>query len=312
MRSILLALVAMVLPVSAQDLSAKAWLEEMSRALNQEQFKMSVIHLQADHIRPLVYLHGKVNGQEVAFLEHLNGPIKNAVRIDNRVTFIEHDQPAFTVNADRIQGLWPAVFANDPAGIEAGYQFVLGGRSRIAGRPGQLVRLIPNDPHRYPLQVWVDMETYLPLRYELLTDEKELLEQIMVVELLVLEEPAPLLAEAAKQDWPPVINQLDRHDGQNWTFTWLPEGFKVVARDHHRLMGSQEPVEYVAITDGIANISVYVGRAGNVPMPDELMTRNGLGLVSEKVGNAEVVAVGRVPMETLSRIIRSLALDKSS
>lgn len=312
MRSILLALVALVLPAAAEDLSAKAWLESMSRALNQEQFKMSVIHLQADHIRPLVYLHGKVADEEVAFLEHLNGPIKNAVRIGHTVTFIEHDQPAFSVNADRIQGLWPAVFAGNIADIEAGYQFVLGGRSRIAGRPGQLIRFIPNDPHRYPLQVWVDMETFLPLRYELLTEEKELLEQIMVVELLVLEEPAPLLVEAAKQDWPPVISQLDRHDGQNWTFSWLPEGFRIVARDHHRLMGSQEPVEYVALTDGVANISVYVGRAGQIPMPDELMTRNGLGLVTEKVGNAEVVAVGRVPMATLSRIIRSLALDNPS
>ncbi|MBT1444501.1 MucB/RseB C-terminal domain-containing protein [Shewanella sp. JM162201] len=312
MRFILLALVALVLPAHAEDLSAKAWLENMSRALNQEQFKMSVIHLQADHIRPMVYLHGKVNGQEVAFLEHLNGPTKNAVRIGNTVTFIEHDQPAISINADRIQGLWPAIFAGNIAELESGYQFVLGGRSRIAGRPGQLIRFIPTDAHRYPLQVWLDMDTFLPLRYELLTDEKELLEQIMVVELIVLQEPAALLVEAAKQEWPPVVNQLDRHDGQNWNFSWLPQGYRIVARDHHRLMGSQEAVEYVALTDGIASISVYVGRAGSVPMPEELMTRNGLGLVTEKVGNAEVVAVGRVPMATLSRIIRSLTLDNPS
>ncbi|QSX30820.1 MucB/RseB C-terminal domain-containing protein [Shewanella cyperi] len=311
MRFLLLVLCGLIFPAFADEMSAKAWLEQMSQALKQQQYKMSVMHMQADHIRPLVYLHGKVEGREVAFLEHLNGPVKNAVRIDNTVTFIEHDQPAYSVNATSIEGLWPAIFAGNINELEPGYQFVLGGRSRIAGRPGQQVRLIPSDDHRFALQVWLDMETFLPLRYDMLTANKELLEQVMVIELLVLDTPPALLVEAARQEWPPVLNQLARQDGQNWQFSWLPEGFKIVARDHHRLMGSQEAVEFVALTDGIAKISVYVARAGSTPLPDELVSRNGLALVTEKVGNAEVVAVGKVPAATLSRIIRSLTLESA-
>lgn len=83
----------------------------------------------------------------------------------------------------------------------------------------------------------------------------------------------------------------------------------MVVRDHHRLIGSHEAVEYIALTDGLANISVYVARAGTSPLPEELITRNGLSLVSEKVGNAEVVAVGKVPTATLARIAKSLTLQ---
>ena len=311
MRLLLLAFATfLALPAFAQEeLSAKAWLEKMSQALQETQYKASIIQLQADHIRPLVYLHGTVDNKEVAFLEYLNGPPKNAVRVADRVTFIEHDQPAYSVQASHIQGVWPQAFSGNISSLESGYQFVLGGRSRIAGRPGQMIRFIPNDAFRYGFQVWLDMETYLPLRFDMLTQDKELLEQMMVVELLILQEPPALLIEAYKQEWPAVINPAERADGQNWQFSWLPAGFKVVVRDHHRLIGSHEAVEYIALTDGLANISVYVARAGQTPLPEELITRNGLSLVTENVGNAEVVAVGKVPTETLARLAKSLTLE---
>lgn len=310
MRIFLLALLIAAFPAAAQqELSAKSWLEHMSDALRKEQFKVSLIHLQADHIRPLVYLHGKVDDQEVAFLEHLNGPPKNAVRVGNTVTFLEHDQPAYSVLASRIQGVWPIAFSGDINELEAGYEFVLGGRSRIAGRPGQMIRIIPKDNTRFAHQVWVDMESYLPLRYDLITHDKQLVEQMMAVELIVLQAPPALLQEAATQEWPAVINTAERADGQNWKFSWLPAGFKVMVRDHHRLIGSQEAVEYVALTDGLVNVSVYVARASEAALPEELITRSGLSLVAENRGNVEIVVMGKLPPETLKRIADSLRLE---
>ncbi|GGB74541.1 MucB/RseB C-terminal domain-containing protein [Shewanella inventionis] len=309
MRLILLALLVLTFSTHAEeDLSAKAWLKNMSQALRDKQFKVSIIQLQADHIRPLLYVHGIVDNQEIALLEYLNGPPKNAVRVGNRVTFIEHDQTPYSVTAPRIQGVWPAALAGDISQLEKGYQFVIGGRSRIAGRPGQMIRLLANDENRYDAQVWIDMDTFLPLRFDTLNKEKQLLEQTMVVELIELSEPANILIQAAKQDWPAVMNQAERSDGKNWQFTWLPQGFDVVVRDHHRLIGIHEPVEYIALTDGLANISVYVARSGENPMPNELLTRNGLSMVVVQVGNLEVVAIGKVPAETLEKIANSLVL----
>ncbi|GIU51720.1 MULTISPECIES: MucB/RseB C-terminal domain-containing protein [Shewanella] len=317
MRLILLALVVLAFPtfansntesIAEEEMSAKAWLESMSQALQTKQYKSSIIQLQADHIRPLVYLHGTVNNKEVAFLEYLNGPPKNAVRVADTVTFIEHDQPAYSITAPRIQGVWPTIFATDLSSLEEGYQFILGGRSRIAGRPGQMIRIMPVDDNRFMSQVWIDMDTRLPLRYDMINQDKQLIEQMMVIELLELNEPAKILVEAEKQGLPPVMNPAERIKGQNWEFSWLPAGFHMVVKDHHRLIGSDESVEYIALSDGLVNISVYVARMGDSPMPDELITRNGLSMIVEQVGNVEVVAVGKVPAETLNRIAKSLIL----
>ncbi len=309
LRLILLAMLVLSFSTYAEDdLSAKAWLNNMSQAMHDKQFKTSIIQLQADHIRPLVYIHGIVDNKEVALLEYLNGPPKNAVRVGNTVTFIEHDQQPYSVIAPRIQGVWPAALSGDLSQLEKGYQFVIGGRARIAGRPGQMIRLMANDDNRYDAQVWIDMDTYLPLRFDSLNKDKQLLEQTMVIELIELTEPASILVEAAKQEWPAVMNQAERTDGKNWQFTWLPQGFDVVVRDHHRLIGIHEPVEYVALTDGLANISVYVGRSGENPMPNELLIRNGLSMVVVQVGALEVVAIGKVPSETLDKIANNLVL----
>ncbi|MCL1141423.1 MucB/RseB C-terminal domain-containing protein [Shewanella gaetbuli] len=308
MRLFLLALILLSPFSFAQEMSANDWLKNMSQSLTDKQFKASVVQIQADHIRPLVFLQGKVDGKSVSYLEYLNGPPKNAVKVDNKVTFLELDQQPYSIKANRIQGVWPASLSGNIAKLEQGYQFVLGGRSRIAGRAGQMIRFIAKDEFRYDSQVWLDMETFLPLRYDTLNRDKQLLEQTMVVELLELNEPPKILIEASKHDWPAVINPTDRKEAQNWQFTWLPQGFDMVVADNHRLIGIHEPVEYIALTDGLANISIYVARASDNPMPEELVTRNGISMVVEKVGNAEIVALGKVPTETLERIVRSLTL----
>ena len=309
MRLLLLVLVACSFSVFAEEeLSAKAWLQSMSQTLKEKSYKMSIIQLQAEIVKPLIYVHGHVDGKNVAFLEYLNGPPKSAVRVDQTVTFIEHDQSPYSVHANHINSVWPAALIDKIESLEQSYQFVLGGRTRIAGRPGQLIRLIAKDNHRYDAQVWVDMSTYLPIRFDTVNRDKQLIDQTMVIELHELNEPVQILQQVLQQKWPMVINQAERLEGQNWQFTWLPVGVEIVVRDNHRLIGNLEPVEYIALSDGLTNISVYVAKAGEYPLPEELTSRNGIAMFVEKVGSSEVVVIGKVPVDTLERIAKSLVL----
>nr|WP_133408576.1 MucB/RseB C-terminal domain-containing protein [Parashewanella tropica] len=290
-------------------MSAKAWLENMSQALHQQGYKASMVQVQAGHIRPLVYLHDKVDDKEVAFLEYLNGPPQKAVRIDNTVTFIEHDQAPYSIFSKRIDGLWPAAFTNDLSVLKPSYQFVLGGRARIAGRPGQLVRIISKDNNRFSYRVWLDMESFLPLRFDTVSAEKTILQQLMVVEIGQFDSTPEILQEAIKRQWPQARVIRAQKQAYNWKFTWLPTGFKVKTRDHHRLFGSRDSVEYIGLTDGIANISVYISEPKSTELPSELTSQNGMAIVTERVGDAEVVVVGQAPSKTLVEIAKSLRLE---
>ncbi|RLV57917.1 MucB/RseB [Parashewanella curva] len=310
MRNILIFLSLVALPALAQnEMTAKAWLENMSQALQHQGYKASMVQVQAGHIRPLVYLHDKVDNKEVAFLEYLNGPPQKAVRIDNTVTFIEHDQTPYSIFSNRIEGLWPAAFTSNLGILSHSYQFVLGGRARIAGRPGQLVRIISKDNNRFSYRVWLDMDNFLPLRMDTVSVDKNLLQQLMVVEIGQFDTTPEILQEAIKRQWPSARVISPQKQTYHWKFTWLPKGFKVRTRDHHRLYGSREPVEYIGLTDGLANISVYISESKTTELPSELTSQNGMAIVTDRIGDAEVVVVGQAPSKTLIEIAKSLRLE---
>ncbi|WP_095505036.1 MucB/RseB C-terminal domain-containing protein [Paraferrimonas sedimenticola] len=288
-----------------KETTAEVWLERMSQALNNNQFKASMVHLQSNQVRPLIYIHGQTDKQQIAFMDHLNGPYKSAVRVGQVVTYLEQDQPPYSVNASRIPGLFPAVFAQELERLNQGYEFVLGGRNRIAARTAQLVRVVARDEHRFSYMVWLDTETALPLRLDMLAGE-QLLERLMVIELSMMDEPAGILLEAARRDWPAVIETPSVATDSQWHFGWLPAGFEETVRDQHRLFGANEAVEYASLTDGLVQISVYLSVAGQVDLPEHVTHNNGTAIASARHGDLEVVAIGKVPADTLHRIALSI------
>ncbi|SHI23281.1 MucB/RseB C-terminal domain-containing protein [Ferrimonas marina] len=300
-----LLLLALALPSAvhaAEASAAKVWLERMQHALNQANFQLSLVQMQREQIRTLRYAHGVVDEQQVAFLEHLNGPHKSAIRIGDTVVFVEHDVQPYSVRSDRIPGLYPGAFAGDLSLLEPHYRFVEGGRNRVAGRTAQLIRIVSADQYRYQYRIWLDVETAIPLRVDLVNSDNDLLEQLLVVEAHVMEQPLPLLAELQQRRWPDVVQAPGQQHPLRWRFGWLPQGFEVVHHDQHMLIGLNEPVEYLSVSDGLSEFSVYIGLVGRVPVPSHITTNNGLALASATHGEVEVVVVGKMPVEALANV----------
>ena len=65
------------------------------------------------------------------------------------------------------------------------YDFVSVGRTRIADQLCEVIRIVPRDGTRYGYIVWLDSETKLPLRVDLLDRDGETLEQYRVVSFAV-------------------------------------------------------------------------------------------------------------------------------
>ena len=291
---------------AAGDDPAIDWLHKMQHALSNTQFRYSLIHLQADHIRPLRYLHGTVDGKEVAYLEHLNGPQKNVVRIGDQVTYLEHDVKPYSVRSARISGFIPPAFGTGVEAFTPYYQLAVGGRDRVAGRTSQVVRIVSTDKFRYSYSLWLDMETALPLRIDILNADGQLLEQYLVIEMAAFDVPPPVLGKLTEENWPPVLVRANSDQQSPWRFGWLPQGFKLTHVDQHRLFGVNDPVQYLALSDGLTEMSVYIGLAGQVVMPESLSTGSGLSLASARHGDVEVVVVGRMPLESLTNVANSI------
>ncbi|WP_163936736.1 MucB/RseB C-terminal domain-containing protein [Paraferrimonas sp. SM1919] len=299
----LFGLIVASLSVSAWA-QAKQMLEKMEQALINTNFKVSAIQLGSDQIKSFVYAHGVIGEQQVAMFDYLEGAPKSIIRVDDSVTYLGHNSDPYSLAYPFIPDWLPANLIGKSDAISQSYDLILSGKSRIAGRNADVIKLVAKDEHRYHYWLWIDTETSLPLRFDMVSETASL-ERMSVVELVVYPKPPELLVNISKQQWPSAMKTPPSKPNQ-WSFSWLPQGFKIIATDNHKLLGTGHVVEYVSLSDGLVDISVYLSRASSVPLPESINHHNGLAMASLQRGDFEVVAVGKAPINTLNRIVQAL------
>lgn len=281
------------------------WLESMEVAHQQLNYKLPLIHLERDHVQTYAFEHGRVDGDEVVFIASLSGPVRHSYRVNNVVTYVEPETHPYSILAEKIVGPSPVKFVGKLPEIMQNYSVTALGKGRIAGRICQLIRLKSNDEHRFNFILWLDEQSSLVLRYDLFDLENNLLEQIQAVGLSISENPSENLiklknANEVEVNVPPQITD------QRWTLSWLPQGYQQQARDSHRLIITEKNVDYMLLSDGLSDVSIYVARAGEVALPEKALTKNGIAMANYRQGNADITVVGRIPYETAMQIARSV------
>jgi sigma-E factor negative regulatory protein RseB len=213
----------------------------------------------------------------------------------------------FSRTSDYINGPIPVQFFKDPLALKEGYDLVLVGRSRVSGRAAQQIRIVSRDASRYGITVWLDQDTGLLLKMDTLDAAGNLIEQLQVTEIKVTEEPDSYFAKIDKQRLPAVSTLPSVPKVQHaWTLNWLPEGMEIIKQDVHRLAASQEIVEYVMVSDGIFDISVYISKTNNRPEDGGWLKHESNTLFSINNGTIEVTVIGKIPAKTANAIATSI------
>jgi sigma-E factor negative regulatory protein RseB len=130
--------------------SAQAWLAKMSNAVKSLNYTISFILLKPGvDSQPYLWRHGvNEDGLEMEQLNLLNGPGREVVRIGDKVSYFEPNVPPYSLQSSIINGPFPSEFFQLPEKLILGYEFILVGRSRIAGRAAQQIRIISKDKSR--------------------------------------------------------------------------------------------------------------------------------------------------------------------
>ena len=149
--------------------SSQAWLAKMSDAIKSLNYTISFVLLKPGvDIQPYLWRHAvNEDGVELEQLNLLNGPGREVVRIGDKVSYFEPNVPPYSLQSSIINGPFPSEFFLRPEKLVSGYEFIMIGRSRIAGRAAQQIRIISKDKSRFGLNVWLDQQTGLLLKMNL-------------------------------------------------------------------------------------------------------------------------------------------------
>ncbi|MGB0834737.1 MAG: MucB/RseB C-terminal domain-containing protein [Psychrobium sp.] len=281
------------------------WLDSMSLAHQTLNFTIPMVHLEPNSAQTYLFEHGVSNDRQVVYIAALSGPVRHSYRVDNVVTYMEPESRPYSINAAQIIGPSPAIFVGKVQHILDNYTLTMIEKGRIAGRVTQLIRLKAKDNNRFNYILWLDVETKLLLRYDLFDLNNNLIEQVQAVGLHLNERPSDNIEKLAAQPKHETV-MLPSTAQDNWRFSWLPAGFEVKASDEHRVVNTAQNVDYLMLSDGLTQISVYVANAQKAELPSRLQTNNGLSVANFRRGLTDITVIGRIPYETALKIAQSI------
>ena len=289
---------------------AKTLLLEMANAVHNRNFDASFVVVKGKSMEPYRWVHAKQGETELEHLSLLNGAGLEMIRVNDQVTYFEPQSEPYSLKTDSIAGPIPEVLFKDIQQLSEHYDFVLGGKGRIAGRAAQLVRIESKDEHKYNYWIWLDMESGLLLKAAYVNHQGEALEQLQLTHISVTEQPAPMLLEVLNRNFPTPLpeNELEGVDSSstNWEISWLPAGFELLKSDRHKLDLNNELTDYYLYSDGFVEISVFIQR----PLPGKrlsgALTSGATTVYVHNGGNFDVSVVGNVPSLTAKAIAESV------
>ncbi len=284
-------------------------LKKMSSADDHLNYQGVFVLRKSDKLMSMRVEHGRDERGVWESLESLNGEARKVVRINEEVTSIYPERNLVTVSITKNKGsLHPALPENLDK-LEAYYRITQLDDDRIADHSAAVLDVMPNDKFRYGYRYWLDTNTGVLLKCDLLNERSEVVEQMMFTTLEYLPEaPAAAFAEIDVKGYERRKLGKGRVAVSNtaWQVTGLPVGFMLTQSSEHKINDSQSL--HLMYSDGLASVSVFIeqGKSGHHKLLDGASSMGALNAYGKRVGEHSVTVIGEVPASTVMQIAQSI------
>jgi sigma-E factor negative regulatory protein RseB len=183
---------------------------------------------------------------------------------------------------------------------------------RIAGRKAQELVIKPLDQYRYGYRLWVDADTHLLLKSELVGNDGDVLETFafssLNTDVHIPEHKFQPQMSGEEMTWhrsepEKPLNIATQSQQSVWRAQWLPEGFAQVAYQTRLRASNGADVEQRVYSDGLSSVSVFIekirARHNHLHGGSHVGAINAFGTVMHA---HFVTVVGEVPAQTVEKI----------
>jgi sigma-E factor negative regulatory protein RseB len=299
-------------------------LKGMADADQKQNYQGTFVLRKSDDLSALEVIHGVDDKGEWESLVSLNGEPRKIVRHNNQVVSIYPERELVTIrHNDSKSSLHPKLPENIDQ-LDRFYTVTRLDDDRIAGHQTLVVDLLPKDQYRYGYRYWLDKDTGMLLRCDLIAEDNIAVEQMMFTSLDYLAAvPAQAFElepyEQFKQQLldEPEIDVLESA-GAMWTVKQLPKGFTLTKSSmrysqpalvqKNNSSGSIQPdLLHMVYSDGLASVSVFIEKNdGDAKHLHGAMSMGAVNAFGNAVGDYFATVVGVVPVQTVQSIAGSI------
>lgn len=306
-------------------------LKRMSEVDEKQNYQGVFILRKSDTLSTLRVTHG-IDAKGVwESLEALNGEPRKVVRRNNRVVSVFPKRELVTIRQGEDK---PPLHRRLPENIDQLEQFYTIHQladDRIANHDALVVDLVPEDTYRYGYRYWLDKNTGMLLRCDLVANDGSIIEQMMFTSLNYLT-VAPV-EKINLQQFEQFKQQVIMDDtlansvvGENhgWVINHLPKGFMLirsnmrysqpmvinnVAKNESDVSNDNERVTdllHLVYSDGLASVSVFIKK--NLEEENHYEGISSMGAINafgNFVDDYFVTVVGVVPVNTVQLMAQS-------
>lgn len=286
-------------------------LRQASEAWRAGNFRGRFIYVRGNRVESMQVVHAVIDGAEHERLSHLDDSTAEIIRRGDETINIHPDARVTRFDAVTNGGPFRA-FAAMADSVPRHYQVRRAAPSRVAGRSADFVAVGPRDEFRYGYRLWVDRESRLPLRYEVVSRKGVALESVEFIDVETgIHVPRELFTPPVGEDGRSVASTALRSTEAPMPAvmpSWLPPGFSMTGSRMQD--GADDGSAAVTYSDGLAAFSFFVEKAGAdaKPMGRQIgptVAVSGV-LDAARAGRFRVTLVGEVPAGTAVKVIESV------
>jgi sigma-E factor negative regulatory protein RseB len=305
----------------AADRTAEQWLDLMNHAFMEETYDGIFSYYSGNDLSTLRVIHTATNGVQRERLIHLNGAPREVVRTGDQVACIlQPGDEILALESSIPSGPFARAFAKAFEGASDHYRMSLHGTDRVANREAVRVAVMPRDAERYGFRLWIDRDSGLLLRSELIDARGTKLEIFQFATLNVggtisEKDLTPDTHEGTlttQMELGPTPAPAQQRQAVEWQAGWVPDGFTIESSDIRRTPSTSQAVNTMMYSDGLAAFSIFVEAVPEAGAAN-LISRSGATVAvtltvngGSDQGNHLVTVVGEIPTATAQKIALSI------
>ncbi len=304
-------------PSAAQTTPAD-WLRKVHQAAQTETFSGSVVHQSAQGIR-LARLHqapsaaGPVVRMEAQASGDARDDIAEVIRQGPEIrAYIPHRKEVRVGQEGMVRPDFPQLFFGPVEDVLRHYSVVAHEGPVFVGRKTKVLQLTPTDGHRWALRCWVDAQTGLMVKQQVLGKAGEVMDEQAFSELTLGRQAKPRVAphHHAAPGWTEVPMEMRRVYPLAGSPAVRPRfplaGFSL----SHVFASRESPLTQWVFTDGIASVSVFVEPRTPNRVEREMGHEGTTSMASHRHGNQQVLVLGDVPLAAAELIARDIVVSE--
>ncbi len=293
------------------------WLMKINRAAADVNFSGTLVYTSNGEIKVMEVVRRVQDGLMQERIYSLNGEPREIILNKDKVWCYIPDQNMVVHDYRQVtESGFLRILPDDLNQLRKNYRFEEDGEERIADRMAIMIKVTPDDIWRYGYILWVDKQSGLLLRSDLVSQDGEVIERYLFADIEINgfisdARLAPVSAAEKLQLFGNSEPMPESSESSDWSVTELPDGYQL--NNHIRRMSpmGKGEIEHFVYSDGLSSLSVFIKEASQEP-EGEMTGLSRMGAVHAwrtRIGHHLVTVMGEVPAKTVQAVARGVRLN---